>query len=241
MEKRKALSIREVTSTNVTLYDILKNDIQDIVTREKEKIEHQRLPLNLDYSEFCDLFILFGSYNFKRQNQQHDFVIDANNEFIIKQLYLYIKNDSSFDGDLNKGIMLQGKYGCGKTAILEAYTLLHNHMILRFGIPIPLFTFVKSINLQELLMKQSIQSFTYKPLVIEEFGRESKTIQDYGNILRPISELLSVRLDIGAITHGSTNFTFETLASNDFYGGMIGDRLKMMFNFITLQGDSRRK
>lgn len=61
MEKRKVLSIREVTSTNVTLYDILKNDIQDIVTREKEKIEHQRLPLNLDFSEFRDLFILFGS------------------------------------------------------------------------------------------------------------------------------------------------------------------------------------
>lgn len=241
MEKRKALSIREVTLTNVTLYDILKNDIQDIVTREKEKIEHQRLPLNLDFSEFRDLFILFGSYNFKRHNQQHDFVIDANNEFIIKQLYLYIKNDSSFDGDLNKGIMLQGKYGCGKTAILETYTLLHNHMILRFGIPIPLFTFIKSVNLQEQLMKQSIQSFMCKPLVIDEFGRESKTIQDYGNILRPISELLSVRLDLGATTHGTTNFSLETLASNDFYGGMIGDRLKMMFNFITLQGDSRRK
>ncbi|MBS5797598.1 MAG: hypothetical protein KH100_09800 [Dysgonomonas mossii] len=241
MEKRKVLSIREVTSTNVTLYDILKNDIQDIATREKEKIEHRRLPLNMDFSEFCDLFILFGSYNFKKQNQQSDFVIDADNEYIIKQLYLYIKNDTSFDGDLNKGIMLQGKYGCGKTAILGTYTLLHNHMILRFGIPIPLFTFIKSVNLQELLMKQSIQSFTYKPLVIDEFGRESKTIQDYGNILRPISELLSVRLDIGAVTHGTTNFTLETLASNDFYGAMIGDRLKMMFNFITLQGDSRRK
>lgn len=241
MEKRKVLSIREVTSTNVTLYDILKNDIQDIVTREKEKIEQQRLPLSLNFPEFRDLFILFGTYNHKKQNQLNVFVIDARNEPVIKQLYFYIKNDSSFDGDLNKGIMLQGKYGCGKTAILESYTLLHNHMILRFGIPILLFTFIKSVNLQEQLIKQSIQSFSYKPLVIDEFGRESKTIQDYGNILRPISELLSVRLDIGAVTHGTTNFTLETLASNDFYGGMIGDRLKMIFNFITLQGDSRRK
>ena len=65
MEKRKALSIREVTSTNVTLYDVLKNDIQNIVDREKEKIEHRRLPLTMDFSEFCDLFILFGTYNLK--------------------------------------------------------------------------------------------------------------------------------------------------------------------------------
>jgi hypothetical protein len=26
----------------------------------------------------------------------------------------------------------------------------------------------------------------------------------------------------------------------DFYGAMIGDRLKMMFNFITMKGESRR-
>lgn len=241
MEKRKVLSIREVTSTNTTLYDTLKSDIQNMTIREKEKIEHRRLPLSLNFSEFCDLFISFGTHNFQRQNQERDFIIDTNNESIIEQLYLYIKNDTSFDGDLNKGIMLQGKYGCGKTAILETYTLFHNHMIHRFGIPIPLFTFLKSVTLQEQLMKQSTQSFTYKPLVIDEFGREAKTIQDYGNILRPISELLSVRLDIGAITHGTTNLTLETLSSDDFYGGMIGDRLKMMFNFITLRGGSRRK
>lgn len=76
---------------------------------------------------------------------------------------------------------------------------------------------------------------------LDEFGRESKTVQDFGNILRPISELLSIRSDNGSLTHGTTNFTLETLSSDNFYGGMIGDRLKMMFNFITIRGESRRK
>ncbi|MDR1583037.1 MAG: hypothetical protein LBS55_07250 [Prevotellaceae bacterium] len=63
---------------------------------------------------------------------------------------------------------------------------------------------------------------------------------DYGNVSRPISELLSLRSDAGTLTHGTTNFNLNTLSSEEFYGGMIGDRLKIMFNFITLNGESRR-
>jgi hypothetical protein len=68
-----------------------------------------------------------------------------------------------------------------------------------------------------------------------------ETDKDYGNISRPISELLSLRSDAGTLTLGTTNFTLETLSSEEFYGAMIGDRLKMMFNCITLQGESRRQ
>jgi hypothetical protein len=102
-------------------------------------------------------------------------------------------------------------------------------------------TFIQSTELQELIIKQSVKTFSQRPLIIDEFGRESKTVQDFGNILRPISELLSIRADIGTLTHGTTNFTFDTLSSAEFYGGMIGDRLKMMFNFIPVPGESRRK
>lgn len=240
MQRRKVLSIQEVTSTNRTLYDTLKGDTQNIIAGEKERIQ-QRLSFPVGYSEFCDLFIAFGTHCLYRQHQPHGFIIDGNNELTIEQLYLYVTNNSSFEGDLHKGIMLQGKYGCGKTLILETYTLIHNHIVQRFGLRLPLFTFIKSVNLQEDIIKNSLQFFMYRPLVIDEFGREAKTVQDYGNILRPISELLSVRSDIGALTHGTTNFTLETLITDNFYGGMIGDRLKMMFNFITVSGDSRRK
>lgn len=61
MEKRKALSIQEVTSTNRTLYNTLKDGIQNIVAGEKEKIEQQRFSLPVSYRDFCDLFIAFGT------------------------------------------------------------------------------------------------------------------------------------------------------------------------------------
>ena len=240
MEKRKDLSIREVISTNQQFFQALQKDAQEIITHEKEKMRKQRLPLPLAYAVFQSLFCEFGTICLHNRNQAKDFVIDKNNEPMIEQLYYYITNNSTFSGDLDKGIMLQGKYGCGKTILLETYSSLHNHAVRRFHLNQPLFTFIKSMELQEQIVKQSASVFARRPLVIDEFGRESKTVQDYGNVSRPISELLSLRSDIGVVTHGTTNFTFATLSSNEFYGGMIGDRLKVMFNFITLNGESRR-
>lgn len=240
MEKRKDLSIREAISTNQQFFQALRKDAQEIVAHEKEKMRKLRMPLPLDYAYFKGLFCEFGTICLHSRNQTKDFVIDKNNEPMIEQLYCYITNNSAFSGDLNKGIMLQGKYGCGKTILLEAYSLLHNHIVMKFAWKHPLLLFIKSVELQEQVIKQSASAFARRPLIIDEFGRESKTVQDYGNVSRPISELLSLRSDVGVVTHGTTNFTFATLSSDEFYGGMIGDRLKVMFNFITLNGESRR-
>jgi DNA replication protein DnaC len=240
MEKEKDSSIREAISTNRDFYQTLQSDVLEIVSDEKEKMCRRRLVVPLAYPDFRDLFQSFGNVCLYSRNQNKSFVIDNYNEPIIEQLYLYATNNPVFDGDLNKGIMLQGKFGCGKTLLLETYSMLHNHIVKKFALNRPLLTFIKSVELQEQIVKQSVKMFVQRPLIIDEFGRESKTVQDYGNIVRPISELLSLRSDAGTLTHGTTNFTSETLSSEDFYGAMIGDRLKMMFNFITMKGESRR-
>lgn len=239
MEKvEKDLSIQEVTSTNQQFFQALKKDAQEMVAREKEK--RQRLILPLNYAEFVSLFSEFGKVCLFNRKQSKDFILDKYNEPVIKQLYFYLMNDPSFVGNLDRGILLQGKYGCGKTVLLETYSLLHNHIVSKFSINHPLLLFIKSVELQNQIILQSTNTFVRRPLIIDEFGRESKTVQNFGNVSRPISELLSLRSDVGAITHGTTNFTLTTLSSDDFYGGMIGDRLKVMFNFITLKGESRR-
>lgn len=240
MEKRKDLSIREVISTNQEFYHLIRKDVQQMVAGEKEKKQRYHLLLPLAYSDFRDMFVWFGNYCLSQRNQSANFVIDENNEPIIEQLYYFGTNNPSFSGNLNKGIMLQGKFGCGKTLILETYSLLHNYVVRKFNLSHPLFTFIKSVELQQQIISQSVKTFVRRPLIIDEFGRESKTVMNYGNIIRPVSELLSLRSDIGTLTHGTTNFTLATLSSEEFYGGMIGDRLKVMFNFITLKGESRR-
>ena len=241
MEKKKVLSIQEVISTKGSFYDMLKSDIEEKLSREKKKIELLELPLPISFTEFCDLFVAFGTHTLLRQNQKIVFEMDEYNEPIIEQLFFFLTRDSQFQGDLNKGILLQGKFGCGKTVIMETFSEIHNHIIKRMGIKRPLITFIKSLDLQEKFITQSTTSFVYRPLIIDEFGREPKTVQDYGNVMRPISELLSLRSDNGSITHGITNFSFERLITETYYGAMIGDRLKMMFNLMPMKGDSKRK
>ncbi|WP_319229268.1 hypothetical protein [Draconibacterium orientale] len=241
MEKGKDLSTQEVISTKQKFCDILLSDAQKIIAGEKEKMRRRRLIFPFEYPEFQNLIKAFGSTCLAQRNQDRKFVIDKYNEPVIKQLYLYVTGNSSFTGDLTKGLLLQGKYGCGKTVLLETYSMLHNHIVRKLNLNYPVLRFVKSVQLQEQIKEQSMEMFVKRPLIIDEFGRESKTVMDYGNISQPISELLSLRSDVGTITHATSNFTFKTLASDEFYGGMIGDRLKTMFNFITLQGESRRK
>ena len=240
MEKRKDSYISEAILTNQEFYQLLQKDAQEIIASEKGKMRQRRMFLPLAYSDFQSLFCTFGAICLLNRNQDKNFVIDDNNEPIIKQLYYFATSNPSFVGDLNKGILLQGKYGSGKTILLETYSLLHNHIVRKFSLNYSLLLFIKSLELQEQIRKQSVNIFVRKPLIIDEFGRESKTVQDFGNITRPISELLSLRSDAGTLTHGTTNFILNTLSSDEFYGGMIGDRLRTMFNVITLRGESRR-
>lgn len=240
MEKRRDLSTQEAILIKQDPLKVLQNDAKEIITAEKKKTRQRRFLLPFKYSEFRNLFIMLGTACLNKRNQNKNFVIDENNEPAIKQLHYYATNNPAFARDLTKGILLQGKYGCGKTILLKTYSVLHNHIIRKYCLNYPLLLFIRSVELQEQIRKKSTSHFTRRPIVIDEFGRESKTVQDYGNIIRPISELLSLRSDLGTLTHGTSNFTLSTLSSNEFYGKMIGDRLKMMFNFITLYGESRR-
>lgn len=241
METKKVLSVREVISTDNGIAGMLRNQAKEMINSERKKSVQMRPALPLDYSEFRDLFAAFGTYCLLSRKRDGDFILDADNEPTIEQLYYYATRNSLFNGDLNKGIMLQGKFGCGKSIILETYSLIHNQIAAKGGLRFRLFTFIKSADLQERIIRETARPFLFRPLIIDEFGREPKTIQYFGNILHPVSELLSERSDTGAVTHGTTNFTLSTLSSDDFYGGMIGDRLRTMFNFITLKGGSRRK
>ena len=240
MERRRDLSTQEAISIKRNYVKLLQNDAQKVIADAKKKIRQQRFLLPFKYSDFRNLFILFGTACLHKRFQNKSFFIDDKNEPTIQQLHYYATNNPAFAGDLTKGILLQGKYGCGKTILLETFSMLHNHIVRKYCINHPLLLFIKAVELQEQIRKQSMNNFVRRPLIIDEFGRESKTVLDYGNVTRPISELLSLRSDIGSLTHGTSNFTLNTLSSDEFYGKMIGDRLKMMFNFITLPGESRR-
>lgn len=91
-----------------------------------------------------------------------------------------------------------------------------------------------------LVFRGLTRSLALAPLAIDDLGREPKQIMDFGNTRAPMVELLYERYDKGSWTHATSNFAFDTLSSDAFYGPMLGDRFRTMFNVINLPGDSRR-
>jgi len=77
-------------------------------------------------------------------------------------------------------------------------------------------------------------------LLIDDIGKESKDINDYGTIKNPLIDLISERYDNITWTFGTCNYSKESLI--EFYGETIFDRFVEMFNILKLEGDqSRRK
>lgn len=228
-------------ATSIKHFGICAKSLQARFSDEKKKNQALRFVFPFEYEQYLQLLVQSANIIMEKRREKTEFLIDKYNEPVIKQLYFYLKLDNSFDGDLQKGVMLMGKYGCGKTIILESIVVMYNTIIRELHIQRPLLKFIKSTDLLETLKEKPIKSFSLFPLVIDEFGREPKQIMDFGNLRSPVIELLCERYDIGAWTHGTTNFTLDTLYAENQYGRMTGDRLKSMFNFIELKGDSRRK
>lgn len=221
--------------------DICREAIKARFTGERKENSMLRFQFPFEYEEYKLLLSDSANNILEKRREQNSFIVDNKNESIIEQLYFYLTLNKQFSGDLQKGIMLVGKYGCGKTLIMQAMAEMYNSVVHALHIQRPLLKFFKSSELQEILKGKPIKAYSRMPLVIDEFGREQKQIMDFGNLRSPMIELLCERYDTGAWTHGTSNFTLDTLCSENQYGKMTGDRLKSMFNFIELKGDSRRK
>ncbi|KAA6341033.1 hypothetical protein EZS27_011124 [termite gut metagenome] len=229
-----------VTSMN-NMLSICMDTIKARFAGERKINDALRFPFPFEYEEYKLLLAQNANVILEKRREKTRFVFDDKNEPVIRQLFLYLKMDEAFSGDIQKGIMLVGKYGCGKTLIMQAMTEMYNSVIHSLHIERPLLKFFKSSELLDMLKDKSIKYFARMPLIIDEFGREPKQVMDFGNSRSPMVELLCERYDTGAWTHGVSNFTLETLSSENQYGKMTGDRLKSMFNFIELKGESRRK
>lgn len=203
-------------------------------------------PIPLTYDQFCRLIVAHGSNYLVKKGEDIPFRIDRNNETAISEIYKYLRRDRSFAGHLSKGILLNGRYGSGKTVLINAVCNTYNYCVKLWNNPqIFQMRIVKSSGIVDSFRKEKndIEINNYKAgiLVIDELGREQKEVNVYGTIIQPLSFILQERYDRGNPTFAIANFRIETLSSDEYYGKMIGDRIRQMFNELELIGESRRK
>ncbi len=215
--------------------------ITDIIQQEKEHLKEvkaekakNRILIKISADDFKELFLIQVNKIIASRNINREFEITDQNKELINQIFYYCTgNYKYFNGSIEKGLFIVGKNGVGKTLILKGFC----EVIKLIGNKI--FYQVHSKKLQSEIRQNGTENFEKRPMFIDDIGKESKEVNDYGTKILPIADLIALRYDNGALTFASCNYNIDTLT--EFYGITTTDRFKEMFNVIELSGESFRK
>lgn len=189
------------------------------------------------------------------------FVLDEFNTQIFDLLCYYFSEDPMFvatakgigiqgDVNLNKGIMLAGNFGVGKTWLLKLFAQNRRQTFyIRSAKDIAadyqangIAAFEKYLALFENPVNDPTTMFQkFSGLCIDDMGAEDAK-NSYGNKVNVIGDLIEQRYFnelTGHYFHVSTNMTSSGI--EQFYGGRVRSRLRECFNVIELPGTDRRK
>ena len=177
-----------------------------------------------------------------RRGVHRAYVVDDFNRQIILQMYYYVTGSPECLWNVNKGIYLGGKVGCGKTLLLQALCDVL-HLISGYIVEV-----IPANQLYKRIQSDGITSLARRPLFIDELGREQLEINDFGKRIRPVKDLMEARYEAGARTFFTSNFSLENLSKGRNkdgeligYGKYVGERIQEMTNIITMPGESRRE
>lgn len=188
-----------------------------------------------------------------RSSTGKKFVIDEENRHAVEQLCLYFAKDARFTGDLDKGILLKGPNGTGKSHLMSFFMQNQN-----LSYTVVMARAVENLWINEtkdeagatirkysamLPISENVNRFGHKEIgfCFDDLGSESIPSKKFGEEKVVLSEIILNRYDSKLphnATHITTNLGAETVEKS--YGTRIRDRFREMFNVITITGKSRR-
>ena len=203
--------------------------------------ERTRWHRPLTYEQFAMMMKASAEYIMHQRGTYTDFVIDITNRDIIRQFYYYFVGDQEkCRWNVDKGIFLYGKIGCGKTLLITAYLRVVNSML---GI---IATIIHAKEIYPTIQNNGFKMLIQCPLFIDELGRESLEINEFGNKIRPIQDLFAMRYESGARTFCTSNFSSAALEGKNEggvqkgYGKYVRTRMEEMMNIVEMPGENRR-
>ena len=175
------------------------------------------------------------------------FVIAQQDAPIIRALLHYFIGDkaacSKMGISLEKGIMLTGPVGCGKTSLL---TLMKYLLPQKEQYPLSSCREI-SYNFSQkgypvIQQFAGIHPFPSKPFCFDDLGTENH-LKFYGNDCNVMAEILLSRYDVmmrtRTITHITTNLTATELEK--MYGSRVRSRLRSMVNLLAFDNHTPDK
>lgn len=175
------------------------------------------------------------------------FQVDDNNKAVIQNLIKYFIADPSGEHDPAKGLLIFGAVGLGKTYLMSVMqTFVHAAKIEQRKFIIKVCADI--VDEVEETGKDApgitaVQKYFYgQDYCFDDLGQELAVLQRYGNTFSVMERILVKRyanfVNGKCITHITTNLTPEDIEST--YGSRLADRCNEMFNFVFMDGKSRR-
>ncbi len=162
---------------------------------------------------------------------------------LIRKMLCYAIRDEEacqkYEIDFNKGILLLGPVGSGKTSLM---TLIRDFFPTSFR---PILKSTRQVSYE--FIKEGYE-------IIDQYGKSDKvfcfddlgvesSLKHYGNECNTMGEILLSRYDqfiqFGTITHVTTNLNSVELEK--MYGVRVRSRLREMFNLITFPKETQDK
>ena len=209
------------------------SDLLQTAKNQLKKGISQSARIKMTYDEFIELFKVRGYQTIIEHKKNDPFIIDEYNQDVIKMMYDYINFDES---KINPhiGILLNGKWGCGKSILIETFCKILSD-VSNVG-PIEV---IHAIDLAEQIRINGVTPYVHRPLCIQDIGKEPIEVTSWGTKINPVTNLLAIRAEYGDLTFGSMNITYETFEKT--YQDFIAKRIKDYVQFIYLKGENRRK
>ena len=142
------------------------------------------------------------------------------------------------------GVMLCGLCGNGKTTMMRAFQNLLNVVRIPdnfhrnvYGMPI-----INAVHIAHLCRSnydEFLRLCDHEMLGIDDMGTEPLEVQEFGNMHRPLTDLLTRRYENRGFTFITTNLVPQQIRK--LYGDRIADRLNEMVDKIVFDNPSFRK
>ncbi|MHB1107120.1 MAG: P-loop NTPase family protein [Lutibacter sp.] len=201
------------------------------------------------FRESDNKFLDYSFYRLKaflhvqsRMMFEKDFKLHKEDKALLLVLYCYFIQDHNAGAiiglDINKGLLISGPVGCGKTTLMSLMPKSTRHKI-KYEM-IPTRNIVKNFNeagFKVLEKYKDTKDYCFDDLGVEPTGCHNTN--DY-NVME---EILLSRYDLfktnNVKTHITTNLNIEELEAR--YGSQFTSRLDEMFNLVSFDSSSTDK